>query len=125
MSDFAPHIDLLTGAYKREHFERLLTQVVSHARKESGTLSLIYFDVDSCQELNDVHGRDRVDAALAWVASRISQTLDGLGPIGRVGGDEVAVVLKVPVEHATRLAERVRHCGVSRNPCVGVRAIFD
>lgn len=113
MSDFSVHIDLLTGAYKREHFERLLTQMVSTAKKDNTQLSLIYFDVDDCQELNDVHGRDRVDTALAWVAARISQTLDGLGPIGRVGGDAFSVVIKVPVTHATRLAERVRHA-VSR-----------
>jgi diguanylate cyclase (GGDEF)-like protein len=113
MSDMAPHIDLLTGAFKRTHFERLLTQQVSHTRKEGGPLSLIYFDVDECQELNDSHGKDRVDAALAWVASMISQTLDGLGPIGRVGGDEFAVVLKVQPEHAMRLAQRLRQA-VSR-----------
>ncbi len=113
MTDFAPHVDLLTGAYKREHFERLLTQAVSATRKSGGLLSLIYFDVDECQELNDVHGRARVDAALAWVASMISQTLDGAGPIGRVGGDEFAVALKVPAEHAMRLAQRLRHA-VSR-----------
>jgi diguanylate cyclase (GGDEF)-like protein len=113
MTDFAPHIDLLTGAFKRGHFERLLTQLVSHTRKGGGVMSLIYFDVDECHELNDVHGRARVDAALAWVASMISQTLDGLGPIGRVGGDEFAVALKVPVEHAMRLAQRLRQA-VSR-----------
>jgi diguanylate cyclase (GGDEF)-like protein len=113
MTDVAPHIDLLTGAFKRGHFERLLTQLVSGTRKGGGMLSLIYFDVDECQELNDAHGKDRVDAALAWVASMISQTMDGLGPIGRVGGDEFAVPVKVPVEHAMRLAQRLRHA-VSR-----------
>jgi diguanylate cyclase (GGDEF)-like protein len=113
MTDVAPHIDLLTGAFKRSHFERLLTELCSQTRRGGGLLSLIYFDIDECQELNDLHGKDRVDAALAWVASMISQTLDGLGPIGRVGGDEFAVALKVPPEHAMRLAQRLRQA-VSR-----------
>lgn len=113
MTDFAPHIDLLTGAFKRAHFERLLSESVKKNRQTGGPMSLIYFDVDDCQELNDSHGNDRVDAALAWVASMISQTLDGLGPIGRVGGDEFAVVLGVRVEHAMRLAQRLRQA-VSR-----------
>ncbi len=112
MSDFSPHIDLLTGAFKRNHFERVLTQLVSNARK-GGSLALIYFDVDECQELNDAHGTQRVDAALAWVASMISQTLDGLGPIGRVGGDEFAVAITTTPEHAVRLAQRLRQA-VSR-----------
>ena len=109
MTERASHIDLLTGAYKRQHFERLLAQAVSSAHRNNSGLSLLYLDVDNLQELNDIHGNTSVDTALAWLAQKISDVFDGRGPIGRIGGDEFAVVLPgVTVETAARLGEKLR-----------------
>lgn len=109
MTERSLHIDLLTGAYKRSHFERLLGEAVSAAHRNSTGLSLLYLDVDSLQELNDLHGTPSVDNALAWLAQKMSDVFDGRGPIGRLGGDEFAVVLAgVTVETAVRLGEKLR-----------------
>jgi diguanylate cyclase len=107
--ELATQVDLLTGAWKRERFEEQLARAVTDARRSQRVLSMIYIDVDELQEHNDVHGRDSLDGALSWLAAKISQVIDGAGPIGRIGDDEFAVFLpNVSLEHALRLAERLR-----------------
>ena len=109
MSLYSPHIDLLTATWKRDFFEAALGKQVSDAQRRHVPLSLIYVDVDDLQEHNDVHGRAALDAALSWLASKISEVIDGQGPIGRVGGDEYAVYISgCTLERALRLAERLR-----------------
>ncbi len=109
MSDFAPWLDLLTGAWIREHFEQELARVVRGSHRESSPLSLLWIDVDDLQEHNDVHGRASMDAALAWLASRISMLIDGQGPIGRLAGGVFGVYLpETSREQALRLSEVLR-----------------
>jgi diguanylate cyclase (GGDEF)-like protein len=109
MTDVAPHVDLLTGAFKRAHLEELLIRAVAESKRAGQPLALIHLDVDELQELNDLHGRDSLDTALGWLASKVSEVCDGAGAIGRVGDDELAVVLKgVTLERALRIAEKIR-----------------
>jgi diguanylate cyclase len=110
MSDeVASNIDLLTGAWNKERFEGEFARVVSEAQRHRRLLGLIRIDVDNLQELNDIHGRDRMDGCLAWLAEKISNVCDGRGPIARLGGDDFAVYIKdSTLEEAQRLAERLR-----------------
>lgn len=109
MSDFAPYIDLLTGAFDRGHFEALLAKAVSRAIREEKPLTLVRIDVDDLQEHNDLHGRASLDNALSWLASKVSRAMDGRGPIARVDGDEFAVFLEgVTLSEAAELADGIR-----------------
>jgi diguanylate cyclase (GGDEF)-like protein len=109
MSDFAPYIDLLTGGWKRAHFEAAFSRAVSDAQRLREPLAVLHLDVDNLQEHNDVHGKPVVDAALASVASLLASLLDGDGPVGRMGGDELATFLPGwSVARASRLAEELR-----------------
>ena len=109
MTDVAPQVDLLTGAYQRGRFEDELSQAVSRAKRTGTPLSLLHVDIDELQEHNDLHGRDALDQAVSWLASKVSAVVDGRGPIGRIGGDELAVLmLGVGIEKAAELAETLR-----------------
>jgi diguanylate cyclase (GGDEF)-like protein len=56
-----------------------------------------------------VQGAAAVDGALAWIASQISEVVDGQGPIGRLEGGAFAVYLpNYTLPRALRLAEQVR-----------------
>lgn len=124
MSDVLTHVDLLTGAFLRQRLESDLIQFTQLARRRGLPLSVLYFDVDNMQEANDLHGREAVDAALGTMAETISRVLNGMGPIGRVGDDEFAVVLlNVPLVRARRLAERVRQA-LSRNQYHSLEGAF-
>lgn len=109
MSELALEIDLLTAAWKQDFFEAALSRAVRAARKSGDHLSVIRIDVDDMEEHNDMHGEERMDEAIGWLASRVGEHVDGMGPIGRVDGDEFAVYLpSMPKEKAQALAERIR-----------------
>jgi diguanylate cyclase (GGDEF)-like protein len=109
VSEVAQHIDLLTGAWDKERFEAEFARVVSDAQRRREPLALVRIDVDNLQELNDLHGRDRMDGCLAWLAERIAAVADGRGPISRIGGDDFAVYFReCSLEDALRLSERLR-----------------
>lgn len=117
----AGDVDLTTGAFTRPRFEQELLAAVPRARRAKQSLSLLYLDVDDFSELADLVGREETDALLATVAARLSATLDGRGPIGRVGEDELAVILPgVGITEATRLAELVRRAAEQGPPAVRV-----
>ena len=107
--ELAREVDLLTGAWNRERFQAELGVAVSEARKAHRPLALLWVDVDDMQEHNDAHGQDVLDTALGWLASKLSDIIDGQGPICRVGGDEFGVFIpNCSLERALRLAERIR-----------------
>lgn len=109
MSDFAPYIDLLTGAFQRAWFESLLARAVARAHQTKQPLSVIRIDVDDLQEHNDLHGWATLDGTLSWIATKVSALSDGKGAIGRVDGDELALILEgVTLQEAAQLAEKIR-----------------
>jgi diguanylate cyclase (GGDEF)-like protein len=109
MSDVAPHIDLLSGAWKRDHFEAMLGQKVAEARRLGQPLALLWIDVDDLHEHNDVHGRASLDLALGHLATQIAAEADGAGPLGRMAGGAYAIYLPGWTrERAARLSERIR-----------------
>ena len=115
----SPDIDLLTAAWTRERFEAELPRALSQAHREGSTLSLLFVDLDDTQELNDLHGTNAVDHALSRIATILSQVVDGRGPIGRLGGDDFAVLLpRCSRESALRMARQVvAAASRKRHPC--------
>jgi diguanylate cyclase (GGDEF)-like protein len=107
--EFAPWVDLHTGAYVRTHFEGLLADAVRRAHRERTPLVLLRLDVDDLQEHNDLHGQGSLDTSLSWLAVKVSQVVNGRGPLGRLGGDDFVLLLAgVPLPDALRMAEEVR-----------------
>jgi diguanylate cyclase (GGDEF)-like protein len=113
MTEVAPQVDLLTGAFRRPWFEHLVARAVADARRRSLPLSLVHLDLDELQEHNDLHGQGPLDEVIGAIASRISAVVDGRGPIGRVAGGAFAVcLLGLSREQARGLAEQL-HLGLS------------
>lgn len=108
-SELAPWLDLMTAALRRDPFEAEVARAARNAREDSSPLALIWIDVDDLTEHNDLHGRDSLDTALSWLASRVSDLFDGRGPIGRVSGGAFAVLLPhTRREEALELSNRLR-----------------
>ncbi len=109
MSERAPQVCPLTGAYLRPHFESLLARAVSAAHMARLPLTVLWVDVDETQEGNDTHGREAMDAALSGLVDELAAELDGRGPIGRMEADAFAASLHaVTPDMAARLAEGLR-----------------
>ncbi len=74
-----------------------------------GCVALVMLDIDHFKRVNDHHGHPAGDAVLRGVAACLIELVDGDGPVGRVGGEEFAVLLPgQSLLAATGLAERMR-----------------
>src|SRR3546814_18124041 len=54
---------------------------------------MLFLDLDGFKPINDTYGHSKGDALLKAVAGRLVNAVAGYGQVGRIGGDEFAVVL--------------------------------
>jgi diguanylate cyclase (GGDEF)-like protein len=85
--------DPLTGAISRGAFEQTIAHEAAAAARRREALSLAVIDVVGLRRINLAHSHRVGDEVLAQVASRVRATVRGNDPIGRLGSDEIAVLL--------------------------------
>ncbi len=100
--------DALTGLLNRRAF-RERAEAAAARLAPGGTLSAILVDIDLFKRINDAHGHDVGDAAIRAVAALLSEE----GIVGRLGGEEFAIILPerdlhAALRHAEGLRVRVR-----------------
>ena len=101
-------IDELTGVHNRRHFFARGAEDIEHARRYGRPLSLIMVDVDYFKEVNDRHGHEAGDRALVALARLLSCELRTVDCIGRIGGEEFALLLpETDVEAAHQVGRRL------------------
>jgi len=96
--------DALTPLLNRRAFVRELGRARTFAQRYGFPASLVYFDLDGFKALNDRLGHAAGDAALKAVAERLAANVRDSDVVGRMGGDEFAVVL-VQADQATAEAK--------------------
>ena len=90
---YLARIDALTKVPNRMQFQHLLQRAIARARRGSTTLCLFYIDIDHFKEINDTFGHLAGDTTLETVAERLSAGLPKKSVIGRLAGDEFAVIV--------------------------------
>ena len=85
--------DALTPLLNRRAFLRELGRIRTFAQRYGSPASLVYFDLDDLKGVNDRLGHAAGDAALKAVAERLLLHLRESDIVGRMGGDEFAVIL--------------------------------
>ena len=85
--------DALTPLLNRRAFLRELGRIRTFAQRYGSPASLVYFDLDDLKGVNDRLGHAAGDAALKAVAERLQQQVRESDIVGRMGGDEFAVIL--------------------------------
>ena len=91
--------DHLLPLLNRRAFVREVTRSIGLASRYGTPSSLVYFDLDDFKEVNDTHGHAAGDAVLAHFAATLLEHTRDSDIVGRIGGDEFAVILT----HATQL----------------------
>ncbi len=99
--------DVLTPLLNRRAFVRELQRAIALTRRHKTPASVIYFDLDAFKVVNDLHGHAAGDCVLISVAERLVGAVREADVIGRIGGDEFAVLLQhadLKSAHAKALA---------------------
>jgi diguanylate cyclase (GGDEF)-like protein len=85
--------DALTPLLNRRALIRELGRIRTFAQRYGAAASLVYFDLDGLKSVNDRFGHAAGDAALRAVAERLAANVRESDVVGRMGGDEFAVIL--------------------------------
>ena len=85
--------DTLTGLPNRRLLMDRLSLAIAHASRHSGTMAVLYLDLDGFKQVNDNFGHDVGDALLRMVADRLVGTVRKMDTVARLGGDEFVIAL--------------------------------
>jgi diguanylate cyclase (GGDEF)-like protein/PAS domain S-box-containing protein len=100
--------DALTGLVNRREFERRLQEALDSAQTGDAGHALCYLDLDHFKVVNDTCGHTAGDNMLREIASLIKDTVRDSDTVGRIGGDEFALLLVgCPLEKARQIADNV------------------
>lgn len=102
-------IDDLTGILNRRAFFAAATHEIDRAGRYATPVSMVMIDLDHFKQINDRYGHAVGDAALRLTAAAMVSSLREVDRIGRLGGEEFAVLLpQTPLAGAIEVAERLR-----------------
>lgn len=85
--------DPLTPVLNRRAFVREMQRIRTFGQRYGSRASVVYFDLDGFKAVNDRYGHAAGDAALRAVAERLLGNIRESDIVGRMGGDEFAVIL--------------------------------
>ncbi|GAP65207.1 diguanylate cyclase (GGDEF) domain-containing protein [Mizugakiibacter sediminis] len=103
------YTDDLTGLLARNRFLELAAARLAHTVHQGGPVCALYLDADHFKQINDRHGHALGDQTLVALADVMRHHLRPLDLIGRVGGEEFAVLLPgLAQDEAVAVAERIR-----------------
>ncbi|MYN02699.1 diguanylate cyclase [Pseudoduganella sp. DS3] len=102
--------DFLTGLpNRREFMARLESEQARLQRDVGGRAAVLMLDIDHFKDINDAHGHDWGDAVLRHLAGLMRDSQRKIDMLGRVGGEEFAILLPgADMEAARTFAERLR-----------------
>ena len=101
--------DGLTGIFNRRHFLMRAEEELQRMRRYGGSCALLMVDIDHFKEVNDNFGHDSGDVVLKLVANLCREAMRATDILGRVGGEEFAILLlEASVQEAVLVANRLR-----------------
>lgn len=102
-------IDPLTKALNRRAFTRFSERELARFKRDNSKLSALMLDIDHFKQVNDVHGHAVGDKVLTKMVSVATNVLRQEDLIGRLGGEEFAIVLvDSDAASAAKVADRIR-----------------
>ncbi|WP_417782916.1 PAS domain-containing protein [Terasakiella pusilla] len=108
--------DVLTGVNNRRFFIELFNRELKRVKRYQSKLSLIMLDIDHFKSINDNHGHSVGDLAIKAMTQLCKDGLRDTDFIGRLGGEEFAILLpETDLAAAQLIAERIRQATESHH----------
>jgi diguanylate cyclase (GGDEF)-like protein len=102
--------DSLTGLLSRHAFFDNANNYISLAKREKKPFSVLIIDLDHFKLINDRYGHPAGDAVLKLFADVVNSVARSSDIIGRIGGEEFAMILpSTRSSKALEFAERLHH----------------
>ncbi len=87
------NMDVLSGLPNRGRVRQLLGEALRAATASNVPCAILFLDLDGFKPVNDTFGHPKGDAVLRAVAKRLVDEVGADGHVGRMGGDEFAIVI--------------------------------
>jgi diguanylate cyclase (GGDEF)-like protein len=101
--------DALTGLPNRRAADEVFKRMAAQAARSASTLTAVLLDLDHFKEVNDQHGHESGDRALALVGNIITSAIRSSDFAARYGGEEFLVLLPdTDGQDAQLVAEKLR-----------------
>ena len=108
--------DDLTGLKNRRYIWEFARQIIEHARRTQGRVTLLVFDIDNFKHYNDVYGHLTGDEILRQAALLMRRCCRSHDVVGRIGGDEFAVVFWDDPQRTATEVEQERRSATADHP---------
>ncbi len=108
--------DELTGLKNRRYIWEFSRQIIEHVRGENGRVTLLMFDIDNLKHYNDIYGHSAGDEILRQAAILMRRCCRQHDIVGRIGGDEFAVVFWDDPQRKTAGAKTERRSAQADHP---------
>lgn len=92
--EYAATHDPLTSVANRTLFKATFEKAIENAKTNNQLLALFYIDLDHFKLANDTFGHQAGDHVLKVLFERLTQYLRKKDIIGRLGGDELAILIE-------------------------------
>lgn len=116
--------DELTGLNNRRRFREWAEKAEQQARRYHEKLAVLMLDIDFFKKINDSYGHHGGDVVLCDFAALLRETFGGTDIVGRIGGEEFAVVLlKADAAKAYEKAEAFRKAVAGQTTVFGDKSI--
>ena len=87
------NMDVLSGLPNRGRVRQLLGEALSGSSGSEAPCAIMFLDLDGFKPVNDTFGHPKGDAVLKSVSQRLVKEVGPFGHVGRMGGDEFAIVI--------------------------------
>jgi len=115
--------DSLTGISNRRYFMAQAEQELRRSRRFARDMTVMMIDIDHFKLINDKHGHAVGDAVLQAVVKRSLESLRQSDSLGRLGGEEFAVILpETNLAAAAEVANRLRQ-HMAERPIIAEREL--
>ncbi|MEO7277980.1 MAG: EAL domain-containing protein [Sphingomicrobium sp.] len=120
------NVDVLSGLPNRGRVRQLLGEALRGATAGSVPCAIMFLDLDGFKPVNDTFGHPKGDAVLRAVAKRLVDEVGEDGHVGRMGGDEFAIVVndaqsrKKVEQLADRIIQAIKEPYVIDETAIGI-----